>query len=58
VASSSLVGICGIKHLPCSVLKFYARRLVMVSGRSSGASLAVLESAYFFVWVCPLFCVS
>ena len=48
MASSSLVRICGIQQLPCSGLTFYVRRLVMVSGRSSRASLALLQSAHFF----------
>ena len=48
VASRSLVRICAIKQLPGCSLQFHVRRLLMVSGRSSRASLPVLESGCFF----------
>jgi len=48
VASSCLVTICAIKELSSSDLKFHVSRLLIVSGRSSRASLAVLESGCIF----------
>jgi hypothetical protein len=48
VASRSLARICAIKQLPGSGLKFYVRQMLMVSGRSSRASLVVLESGCFY----------
>ena len=48
VASRSLVKICVIKLLPSSGLQFHVRRLLMVSDKSSRASLAVLESVCIF----------
>jgi hypothetical protein len=48
VASRSLVRICAIKHLLSSGLMFHVRRLLVVSGRPSRASLSVLESRCIF----------
>lgn len=48
MANRSLVRICAIKQLSGSGRQFHVGRLLMVSGRSSRASLAVLKGGCIF----------